>query len=56
MKRVKILNCLFMCLVFALYGQSTDYSGSQSIVNKKEQQAIRITAKDIKIVNYKLLH
>lgn len=50
MKRVKILNCLFMCLVFALYGQSTDYSGSQSIVYTKEQQAIRVTAKDIKIV------
>ena len=39
-----------MCLVFALYGQSTDYSGSQSIVYTKEQQAIRVTAKDIKIV------
>ena len=50
MKRVKILNCLFMCLVFTLHGQSTDYSGSQSIVYTKEQQAIRVTAKDIKIV------
>ena len=52
MKRVKFLLSIFLLIncSFILQAQSSEYEGSQTVVYTKEQQSIRISAKDIKIV------